>query len=90
MINTKPHENKQLSPLKRLIGYKITNKDMIIPRALFAANQETLATYSVKLELYYFTTLILKYLKNIKELISTEVCQLVAKRYNVPTFARFK
>jgi hypothetical protein len=66
------------------------DKDIIIPRSLFATNQETFPTDIVKLEHYYSKTLILKHLKTTKERISNEVCAMVAKRYNVPTFTRFK
>lgn len=66
------------------------DKDIIIPRALFATNEETFATDIIKLEQFYSKTIILKYLKTTKERISNEVCEMVAKRYNVPTFARFK
>jgi len=66
------------------------DKDIIIPRALFATNEETFATDIIKLEQFYSKNTILKYLKNTKERISNEVCTMVAKRYNVPTFARFK
>ncbi|HAH55139.1 MAG TPA: hypothetical protein DCM02_07615 [Flavobacterium sp.] len=66
------------------------DKDIIIPRALFATTPETFATDILKLEQYYSQTIILKYLKSTKERISNEVCAMVAKRYNVPTFARFK
>ena len=41
-------------------------------------------------EQFYSKNIILKYLKTTKERISNEVCAMVAKRYNVPTFARFK
>ena len=64
--------------------------DIIIPRALFATNEETFATDISILEQYYSKNTILKYLKITKERISNEVCAMVAKRYNVPTFARFK
>jgi hypothetical protein len=64
--------------------------DIIIPRALFATTPETFEADIQKLEQYYFKNIILKYLKNTKERISNEVCAMVAKRYNVPTFARFK
>jgi hypothetical protein len=64
--------------------------DIIIPRALFATNEETFATDISILEQYYSKNTILKYLKTTKERISNEVCAMVAKRYNVPTFARFK
>lgn len=66
------------------------DKDIIIPRALFATNEETFITDIIKLEQFYSKNIILKYLKITKEHISNEVCAMVAKRYNVPTFARFK
>ena len=66
------------------------DKDIIIPRALFATNEETFTTDIIKLEQFYSKNIILKYLKITKERISNEVCAMVAKRYNVPTFARFK
>jgi len=66
------------------------DKDIIIPRALFATNEETFTTDIIKLEQFYSKNIILKYLKTKKERISNEVCAMVAKRYNVPTFARFK
>ena len=66
------------------------DKDIIIPRALFATNEETFTTDIIKLEQFYSKNIILKYLKTTKERISNEVCAMVAKRYNVPTFARFK
>ena len=66
------------------------DKDIIIPRALFATNEETFTTDIIKLEQFYSKNIILKYFKTKKERISNEVCAMVAKRYNVPTFARFK
>ncbi len=66
------------------------DKDIIIPRALFATNEKTFAKDIIKLEQFYSKNIILKYLKTTKERISNEVCEMVAKRYNVPTFARFK
>lgn len=66
------------------------DKDIIIPRALFATTQETFSTDIARLEQFYSKTQILKYLKTTKERISNEVCALVAMRYNVPVFARFK
>jgi len=66
------------------------DKDIIIPRALFATNEETFETDILKLEQFYSKNTILKYLKTTKERISNEVCAMVTKRYNVPTFARFK
>jgi uncharacterized protein YllA (UPF0747 family) len=66
------------------------DKDIIIPRALFATTQETFATDIAHLEQFYSKTQILKHLKTTKERISNEVCTLVAIRYNVRVFARFK
>jgi hypothetical protein len=66
------------------------DRDIIIPRALFATTPETFEADIQKLEQYYVKNIILKYLKNTKERISNEVCAMVAERYNVPTFARFK
>lgn len=66
------------------------DKDIIIPRALFATTPQTFTADIVKLEQFYSKNIILKYLKTTKERISNEVCAMVAKRYNVPTFARFK
>jgi len=63
---------------------------IIIPRALFATTPETFETDILKLEQYYSKNTILKYLKTTKERISNKVCAMVAKRYDVPTFARFK
>ncbi|TRX27744.1 hypothetical protein FNW25_05650 [Flavobacterium franklandianum] len=64
--------------------------DIIIPRALFATNEEIFATDISILEQFYSKNNILKHLKTTKERISNEVCAMVAKRYNVPIFARFK
>jgi len=66
------------------------DKDIIIPRALFATNEATFVADIIKLEQFYSKNIILKYLKTTKERISNEVCTMVAQRYNVPTFARFK
>lgn len=66
------------------------DKDIIIPRAMYATTSETFEKDIQKLESLYSKAMIVKYLKNTKELISNEVCALVAKRYNVPVFARFK
>jgi len=63
---------------------------IIIPRALYATNEETFATDISILEQFYSKNTILKYLKTTKERISNEVCAMVAKRYNVHPFARFK
>lgn len=57
---------------------------------MYATTSETFEKDIQKLESLYSKAMIVKYLKNTKELISNEVCALVAKRYNVPVFARFK
>jgi hypothetical protein len=66
------------------------DKDIIIPRALFATTPETFEADILKLEQFYSKKIILKYLKTTKERISNKVCTMVANRYDVPTFARFK
>lgn len=57
---------------------------------MFATTTETFITDIEKLEQFYSKSDILKHLKNTKERISNKVCELVAKRYDVETFARFK
>lgn len=42
-----------------------------------------------KLEYLYTPEQIITQLKSTKELISNQVCELVAKRYNIPVFYRF-
>lgn len=66
------------------------DKDIIIPRALFATTPETFDTDIATLENLYTRKQILKHLKNTKERISNEVCRMVAKRYDVNIFFRFK
>jgi hypothetical protein len=65
------------------------DKDIIIPRALFATNEETFETDILKLEALYSSKDIVKYLKLTTENISNKVCLSVAKRYNVKPFLRF-
>ncbi len=65
------------------------DKDIIIPRALYMTNRQTIDNDIQKLEYLYTPTQIVDQLKTTKELISNEVCELVAKRYNVPVFYRF-
>jgi hypothetical protein len=66
------------------------DKETIIPRALFATTEETFNTDILKLEAIYSKKIILNILKNTKERISNNVCVMVAKRYNVATFYRYK
>ena len=65
------------------------DKDLIIPRALFATTTETFQSDILKLEALYPKTQILQELKKTKERISNQVCTLVARRYHVKNFARF-
>lgn len=66
------------------------DQDIIIPRALFATTPETFETDIATLENLYSRKQILKHLKTTKERISNEVCRLVAHRYDVDIFFRFK
>lgn len=66
------------------------DKETIIPRALFATTEETFSIDILKLEELYTPKVILNVLKNTKERISNNVCVMVAKRYNVATFYRYK
>jgi len=65
------------------------DKDIIIPRALYATTPDTFETDIKKLEDLYSSKMIVKYLKQTTENISNKVCLLVAKRYNVEPFVRF-
>jgi hypothetical protein len=66
-----------------------TDRDIIIPRALYMTNEQTFNRDIEKLEYLYTPDQIVYQLKNTKEMISNKVCELVAKRYNVPIFHRF-
>lgn len=65
------------------------DKDIIIPRALYMTNQNSFNSDILKLENLYSPSQIIEQLKNTKELISNEVCEMVAKRYSIPVFHRF-
>jgi hypothetical protein len=67
----------------------LMDKNIIIPRALFATTPETFETDILKLETLYSTKDIVKYLKLTTENISNKVCLSVAKRYNIKPFLRF-
>ncbi|WP_144282607.1 DUF6922 domain-containing protein [Chryseobacterium echinoideorum] len=67
-----------------------TDKDIIIPRAMYATTLESFENDILKLESIYSKKDILNHLKNTKELISNEVCTMVSQRYNVASFSRFK
>ncbi len=64
------------------------DKDVIIPRALYMTNKSSFENDIQKLENIYTASQIVFQLKNTKELISNEVCELVALRYSIPLFHR--
>lgn len=66
------------------------DKDIIIPRALFATTEKTFQKDIQKLENLYSQKQILKNLKNTKERISNKVCRMVSTRYHTQEFSRFK
>ncbi|MEN2436475.1 hypothetical protein AAH994_13745 [Weeksellaceae bacterium A-14] len=66
------------------------DKDIIIPRAMYATTADSFEEDILRLELIYSKKDILNYLINTKELISNEVCTLVSKRYQTVSFARFR
>ena len=71
------------------LSYK-RDKHIIIPRALLDTTKDTFVNDILKLESIYPKKEIVDILKNTKELVSNEVCLLVAKRYKVTPFYRFK
>lgn len=66
------------------------DKDIIIPRAMYATTVDSFEEDIQRLENIYSKKDILNYLKNTKEMISNEVCLLVSKRYSSPSFLRFR
>ena len=66
------------------------DKGLIIPRALFATNEQSFENDMIKLESLYSKSTILAELQATRERISNEVCEWVAQRYHVPTFYRWK
>jgi hypothetical protein len=65
------------------------DSDIIIPRALYFTNDASFEADISKLEVFYTPQQILERLRKTKELISNEVCKMVAERYHVPAFYRF-
>ena len=63
---------------------------LIIPRALYMTSKDSFSTDIAKLEQLYSSKQIVKQLKSTKEKISNEVCRMVAERYSIPRFSRFK
>lgn len=66
------------------------DKDIIIPRVLMTTNEDTFSKDIELVESVYNANEIYATLKDTKERISNNVCRLVSKRYNKPTFLRYK
>lgn len=66
------------------------DKDIIIPRLLMATTKETFSKDIQYVEEVYSANEIYIVLKNTKERISNNLCRMIAKRYNKPTFLRHK
>lgn len=71
-----------------MLDFKM-HKDLIIPRALYFTTEETFEKDILKLESLYTNDEILHCIQHTKELISNEVCELVAKKYKAPIHYRF-
>jgi len=65
------------------------DKEIIIPRALYATTPDTFEEDIKKLKNLYSSKMIVKYLKQTTKNVSNKICLLVAKRYNVEPFVRF-
>ena len=65
------------------------DKDIIIPRALYATTKDTFREDIARLERLYSKQEILTCLKNTKERISNKTCVMVAEEYNVKPFYRY-
>lgn len=65
------------------------DKDIIIPRALYATTKDTFTKDIATLESLYSKKEILSCLRNTKERISNKACVMVAKEYNVTPFYRY-
>jgi hypothetical protein len=66
-----------------------TDRDIIIPRVLMTTNEESFSKDIALVETVYNADEIYNTLKETKERISNNVCRLVSKRYNKPTFLRY-
>ena len=65
------------------------DKDLIIPRALYATTENTFSEDISRLERLYKRSEIVEELKSTKERISNKVCTMVAQRYHVKHFSRY-
>ncbi|MGF7232753.1 MAG: DUF6922 domain-containing protein [Arachidicoccus sp.] len=63
--------------------------ELIIPRALFMSDKKSFEKDIARLEDIYQPEQIIENLQHTKERISNEVCELISKRYNLPSFHRF-
>jgi hypothetical protein len=66
------------------------DKQFIIPRILMSTNKQTFVEDVASLEKVYEPQEIYTALKNTKERISNELCEMIAQRYQKPTFLRYK
>lgn len=66
------------------------DRALIIPRALYMTTKNSFIQDISRLEELYTATLIVEELKKTKEKISNDVCKMVAERYSIPSFYRFK
>ena len=64
--------------------------ELIIPRALYMTTRESFPEDIAKLEKLYTASQIIDQLKATKERISNDICKMVADRYLIPPFYRFK
>ncbi|PQB08967.1 hypothetical protein BST83_01035 [Polaribacter filamentus] len=65
------------------------DRAIIIPRVLMTTNEDTFSKDIELVESVYSANEIYTTLKDTKERISNNVCRLVSKRYNKPTFLRY-
>lgn len=65
------------------------DKDIVIPRALYFTDRSSFNDDIARLETLYTPQEIVSQIQNTNELISNEVCSMVAERYHVPPFRRF-
>jgi len=65
------------------------DKAIIIPRVLMTTNEDTFSKDIELVESVYSANEIYTTLKDTKERISNNICRLVSKRYNKPTFLRY-
>jgi hypothetical protein len=66
------------------------DSELIISRALYMTNEKSFPEDIAKLEQLYSSRKIIEKLQNTKEKISNIICKMVAERYSIPPFYRFK